>query len=83
MRFGRHIEPIAGVFVMPFVLALLLALMPVTAAGEDSLCSRLGGSDAISTVVKSFLLRMRKDDADKLGRFWLHRALTASRAKSN
>ena len=58
---------------MPFVLALLLALMPVTAAGEDLLCSRLGGSDAISTVVKSFLLRMRKDDADKLGRFWLHR----------
>ena len=58
---------------MPFVLALLLALMPVTAAGEDSLCHRLGGSDAISTVVQSFLKKMRKDDADKLGRFWLHR----------
>ena len=38
MRFSRHIEPIAGVgvFVMLFILALLLALMPVTAAGEDS-----------------------------------------------
>jgi hemoglobin len=69
----RHVEPIAGVFVMPFVLALLLALVPVTAAGEDSLCHRLGGSDAISTVVQSFLKKMRKDDADKLGRFWLHR----------
>jgi len=60
-------------FVMPFVLALLLALLPVTAAAEDSLCRRLGGSDAISAVVKSFLMKMRKDDADKLGRFWLHR----------
>ena len=61
---------------MPFALALLpllLALAPANAAGEDSLCRRLGGSDAISTVVKSFLMKMRKDDADKLGRFWLHR----------
>ena len=58
---------------MPFVLALLLALVPVTAAAEDSLCHRLGGSDAVSAVVKSFLMKMRKDDADKLGRFWLHR----------
>ena len=58
---------------MPFILALLLALAPVTAAGEDSLCRRLGGSDAVSMVVKSFLTKMRKDDADKLGRFWLHR----------
>ena len=58
---------------MPFVLALLLALVPMTAAGEDALCHRLGGSDAISAVVKSFLMKMRKDDADKLGRFWLHR----------
>ena len=58
---------------MPFILALLLALAPVTAAGEDSLCRRLGGSDAISTVVKSFLMKMRKNDAHKLGRFWLHR----------
>ena len=58
---------------MPFVLALLLALVPVTAAAQDSLCRRLGGSDAISAVVKSFLMKMRKDDADKLGRFWLHR----------
>jgi hemoglobin len=37
------------------------------------LCSRLGGSDAVSVVVKSFLTRMRTDDADKLGRFWLYR----------
>ena len=58
---------------MPLILALLLALVPVTAAGEDSLCRRLGGSDAVSMVVKSFLTKMRKDDADKLGRFWLHR----------
>ena len=58
---------------MPVVLALLLALVPVTAAGEDSLCHRLDGSDAISAVVKSFLMKMRKDHADKLGRFWLHR----------
>ena len=58
---------------MRLVLALLLALVPVIAAGEDSLCHRLGGADAISTVVKSFLMKMRKDDADKLGRFWLHR----------
>ena len=58
---------------MPFVLALLLALVPVGAAAQDSLCRRLGGSDAISAVVKSFLMKMRKDDADKLGRFWLHR----------
>jgi hypothetical protein len=48
---------------MPSVLALLLALVPATAAGEDSLCRRLGGSDAISTVVKSFLMRMRNCDA--------------------
>jgi len=58
---------------MRFVLAVLLALVPVTAASEDTLCHRLGGSDAISAVVKSFLMKMRKDDADKLGRFWLHR----------
>lgn len=58
---------------MPFILALLFALVPATAGGEDTLCHRLGGSDAISTVVKSFLMKMRKDDADKLGRFWLHR----------
>ena len=73
MRFHRHVEPISGVFVMPFILALLLALVPVTAAGEDLLCHRLGGSDAISAVTKSFLMKMRKDDPDKLGRFWLHR----------
>jgi hemoglobin len=59
---------------MPLIYALLLALLPMTAsAGEESLCRRLGGSDAISTVVKSFLMKMRKDDPDKLGRFWLHR----------
>jgi hemoglobin len=68
-----HVEPIAQVFVMRLVLALVLALVPMTVAGEDSLCRRLGGSDAVSTVVKSFLMKMRKDDADKLGRFWLHR----------
>jgi hemoglobin len=70
-----HVEPdnLRSILVMTFVLALLLALMPVTAAAEDSLCRRLGGSDAISAVVKSFLMKMRKDDADKLGRFWLHR----------
>jgi len=73
MRFHRHVEPVAGVFIMPFILALLLAFLPMTAVAEDSLCHRLGGSDAISTVVKSFLMKMRKFDADKLGRFWLHR----------
>ena len=35
---------------MPFVLALLLALMPVTAAGEDSLCSRLPFLDTYRTM---------------------------------
>jgi hemoglobin len=70
-----HVEPdnLRSAFVMTFVLAVLLALVPLSAAAEDSLCSRLGGSDAISSVVKSFLMKMRKDDADKLGRFWLHR----------
>ena|SRR5215831_17838294 len=58
---------------MPFLLALLLVLVPGTAAAQPSLCHRLGGSDAVSAVVKSFLMKMRKDDADKLGRFWLHR----------
>ena len=81
--FGYRQPPIAiwqvepdnrrSTFVMPFVLAILLALVPVTAAAKDSLCRRLGGSDAVSAVVKSFLMKMRKDDADKLGRFWLHR----------
>jgi hypothetical protein len=46
-----------------------IALVPVTAVAEDSLCRRLGGSDAISAVVKAFLMKMRKDDADKLSRF--------------
>ena len=45
----------------------------VTAAGQDSLWNRLGGGDAISTVVKSFLTKRCKDDPDKLGRFWLFR----------
>jgi hemoglobin len=45
---------------------------PRTAAGE-SLCKRLGGSGVVAAVVKSFLTKMRKDDADKLGRFWLYR----------
>ncbi len=44
---------------------------PVSA--EESLCKRLGGGDAVSSVVKSFLMKMRKDDPDKLGRFWLFR----------
>ncbi|HMN37618.1 MAG TPA: group 1 truncated hemoglobin [Hyphomicrobium sp.] len=55
---------------MIFVLAILCA---APASAQDSLCKRLGGGDAISTVVKSFLLKMRKDDPDKLGRFWLFR----------
>ena len=50
-----------------------LLLVPWPAAAQDSLCKKLGGGDAISAVVKSFLMKMRKDDADKLGRFWLHR----------
>ena len=76
--FGYHQLSIAGQVlarraVVPVVLALLLALVPATAAAEDSLCRRLGGSDAVTAVVKSSLMKMRKDDADKLGRFWLHR----------
>ncbi len=56
------------------VIALCLALLlPSIASAEEPLCKRLGGSDAVSAVVKSFLAKMRKDDADKLGRFWLHR----------
>lgn len=58
---------------MRYVLVLIFALWPAMAAAEDSLCKRLGGSDAINAVVKSFLTKMRKDDADKLGRFWLYR----------
>ena len=59
---------------MRILIVLLVAMLPVTAASaEDSLCKRLGGSDAISAVVKTFLTKMRKDDADKLGRFWLYR----------
>ena len=57
---------------MPFVRCSSVALVPGTAAGGP-LCRRIRGSDAVSTVVKSFLMRMRKDDADKPGRFWLHR----------
>ena len=58
---------------MRFALAVLIAFGPFTAAADETLCSRLGGSDAISAVVKSFLTKMRTDDADKLGRFWLNR----------
>ena len=58
-----------------FRLAMLFAITIVAqpAAAQDSLCKRLGGSDAISAVVKSFLMKMRTDDPDKLGRFWLYR----------
>jgi len=55
------------------VSAALLAAMPSAAEAQEPLCKRLGGADAISTVVKSFLTKMRKDDPDKLGRFWLYR----------
>ena len=55
------------------VIVLALVLLPVGAIASDPLCKRLGGSDAVSAVVKSFLTKMRKDDADKLGRFWLYR----------
>ena len=65
---------------MPFVLALLLALVPVTAAAEDSLCRRLGGSDAISAVVKSFLMKMTPTSSVGSGSI---AALTAWRGKSN
>ncbi len=55
------------------VVAAMALFSAVRAAAQDSLCKRLGGGDAISTVVKSFLTKMRKDDPDKLGRFWLFR----------
>lgn len=58
---------------MRHLLLLLLFVLPVSARAEESLCRRLGGADAVSSVVKSFLTRMRQDDADKLGRFWLFR----------
>lgn len=61
---------------MRTVVAAIVALStlgPLPAHAQDSLCRKLGGGDAISAVVKSFLTKMRKDDADKLGRFWLHR----------
>lgn len=57
-------------------LVALVMLMPLAtkpAIADGSLCNKLGGGDAISTVVKSFLMKMRKDDPDKLGRFWLNR----------
>ena len=57
----------------PLVALLIVLLVPVTASANEPLCKRLGGSDAVSAVVKSFLSKMRKDDADKLGRFWLYR----------
>jgi hemoglobin len=55
------------------ILTALSTLGAVPAHAQDSLCKKLGGGDAISTVVKSFLMKMRKDDPDKLGRFWLYR----------
>lgn len=53
-------------------LVMVVPLATPPARAEDSLCKKLGGGDAISTVVKSFLMKMRKDDPDKLGRFWLY-----------
>ena len=59
---------------MRLIIVVLFTLLSVTSASAgDSLCKRLGGSDAITAVVKSFLTKMRTDDADKLGRFWLYR----------
>lgn len=58
---------------MRLILVALMLLLPLPAQAADSLCKKLGGGDAVSTVVKSFLAKMRKDDADKLGRFWLYR----------
>lgn len=55
------------------IVVILLVLLPMTVSANEPLCKRLGGSDAVSAVVTSFLTKMRKDDADKLGRFWLHR----------
>ena len=52
---------------MPFILALLLALVPVTAAGEDTLCRRLGGSDAISTVLVGSTRSNVECEADGFG----------------
>lgn len=54
-------------------LVMVVPLATPPARAEDSLCKKLGGGDAISTVVKSLLMKMRKDDPDKLGRFWLYR----------
>jgi len=58
---------------MRFSLMILLAVFALPANAEETLCKKLGGGDAISSVVKSFLTKMRTDDAGKLGRFWLHR----------
>jgi len=63
-----------GFFMMRLLFVVLFTFLTmIPASANDSLCKRLGGSDAISAVVKSFLIKMRTDDADKLGRFWLHR----------
>ncbi len=55
--------------------ALLAALLivPAAASAEESLCARLGGPGTVAAIMESFGDRMRTDDADKLGRFWLHR----------
>lgn len=58
---------------MRLILILVMGLLASPAVAGEPLCKRLGGADAISTVVKSFLTKMRTDDADKLGRFWLYR----------
>jgi len=58
---------------MRFVLIVLVTFLAQPTLAQDTLCKKLGGGDAISSVVKSFLTKMRTDDPDKLGRFWLHR----------
>lgn len=58
---------------MRLTLILVMVTLSMPAAAQEALCKRLGGADAISTVVKTFLTKMRADDADKLGRFWLYR----------
>lgn len=58
---------------MRLILIVMMAALATPVAAQDTLCARLGGADSISTVVKTFLKKMRTDDADKLGRFWLHR----------
>lgn len=58
---------------MRLILILVMVALATPVASKDTLCKRLGGADSISTVVKTFLTKMRSDDRDKLGRFWLYR----------